>query len=152
MIHFFHPTSLQGRGATTFICQGSEPTGSVFACEREARTALDLGVITSLDIISSNDQAALRATWLPRPGPSATDVAKVPLVIEAGLQNYRRYLDAANPKAFAISPDGNAWAWNAGTFDAMQLALSRCAERAHQTCRLYAVDEDVVWQTLRAAE
>jgi hypothetical protein len=140
-----------GRGATTFICQGNEPTPSVFACEHEARSALDLGVITSLDIISSNDQAALRATWLPRPAPSGfaavAEVAKVPLAIEAGLQNYRRYLAAAIPKAFAISPDGKAWAWNGGTFDAMQLALARCAERAHQTCRLYAVDEDVVWPT-----
>jgi hypothetical protein len=156
MIHFFHPTRLQGRGATTFICQGSEPIQSVFACESEVRTALDLGIITSLDVISSNDQAALRATWLPRPAASGfaavSDVTKVPLVIVEGLQNYRRYLDAANPKAFAISPDGKAWAWNGETFDAMSLALSRCAERAHQKCHLYAVDEDVVWQSVRAAE
>ena len=87
------------------------------------------------------------ATTRPSGFAAVADVAKVPLEIEAGLQNYRRYLGAAIPKAFAVSPDGKAWAWNAGTFDAMRLALARCAERAGETCRLYAVDEDVVWPT-----
>jgi hypothetical protein len=154
MIHFYHPTLLRDRGATTFICQGNEPTNSVFACEAEARTALDLGIITSLDTISSNDQSVLRATFPPpRPAPSGfatiEDLAKVPLVSDAGLQNYRGYLSADSPKAFAISPSGEYWAWNAGIFEAVPLALSRCAERARQTCALYAVDDDVVWRPAR---
>jgi hypothetical protein len=53
MIHFYQPTALQGHGATTFFCHGNEAT--VFRCEGIPRTALDLGVITSLDIITSND-------------------------------------------------------------------------------------------------
>jgi hypothetical protein len=61
MMHFYHPTLLRDRGATTFFCQGNEPARSVFACEAEARSALDLGVITSLDVISGNDRSAPRA-------------------------------------------------------------------------------------------
>jgi hypothetical protein len=53
MIHFYHPTALQGHGATTFFCHGNEPR--IFDCEPIPRTALDLGVITSLDMITSND-------------------------------------------------------------------------------------------------
>jgi hypothetical protein len=66
MIHFYHPTLLRDRGATTFFCHGNEPVPQVFACEAEPRSALDLGVITSLDIIASNDQPALRATFNAR--------------------------------------------------------------------------------------
>jgi hypothetical protein len=54
LIHFYHPAALQGHRATTFFCHGNEP--SIFDCEAIARTALDLGVITSLDVISSNDR------------------------------------------------------------------------------------------------
>ena len=49
------------------------------------------------------------------------------------------------PKAFAISPDGRFWAWNAEAFDAMSMALTRCRRRSQQTCSLYAVDDEVVW-------
>jgi hypothetical protein len=56
MIHFFHPTKVRHNGASTFMCQGPNPPGqTVFDCERISKTALDLGVITSLEIIRSND-------------------------------------------------------------------------------------------------
>lgn len=74
-----------------------------------------------------------------------TDTRKVPLVSATGQQEYQRFLNAGLPKAFAISPDGKFWAWNAGPFDAMAAALTRCRQRSQQTCSLYAVDEDVVW-------
>ncbi|MGD0105144.1 MAG: hypothetical protein ABSC06_14035 [Rhodopila sp.] len=54
LIHFYHPIALQGHGATTFFCHGNEPR--IFGCEAISRTALDLGIITSLDIITSNDR------------------------------------------------------------------------------------------------
>nr|WP_294508322.1 hypothetical protein [uncultured Rhodopila sp.] len=53
LIHFYHPTALRGHAATTFFCHGNEPR--IFECEAVPRTALDLGIITSLDIITSND-------------------------------------------------------------------------------------------------
>src|SRR5580704_1647388 len=56
MIHFFHPGLVSHAGASTFMCQGDESPGSVFACEPIGKTALDLGIITSLDIVHSADR------------------------------------------------------------------------------------------------
>jgi hypothetical protein len=61
MIHFFHPGLVRQAGVSTFMCQGEEATGSVFACEPIGKTALDLGVVTSLEILHSNDEAGMRA-------------------------------------------------------------------------------------------
>ena len=58
MIHFFHPWLIERGGSSTFICQGDEPTPLVFACEPVFKTALDLGVVTSLDIVRSADRGA----------------------------------------------------------------------------------------------
>ena len=56
MIHFFHPGLVNRAGASTFMCQGDESPGSVFACEPIDKTALDLGIITSLDTVHSADR------------------------------------------------------------------------------------------------
>jgi hypothetical protein len=56
MIHFFHPGLVKRAGVSTFMCQGEETPGSVFACEPIGKTALDLGIITSLDIVHSADR------------------------------------------------------------------------------------------------
>ena len=63
MIHFFHPLLVKRGDASTFMCQGNEPTSSVFDCEAIGKTALDLGVVTSLDIVHSADQGEMRATF-----------------------------------------------------------------------------------------
>ncbi|MBV9198930.1 MAG: hypothetical protein JOY83_04190 [Alphaproteobacteria bacterium] len=55
MIHFFHPELVNRSGVSTFMCQGNE-SGSVFACEPIAKTALDLGIVTSLDLVHSADR------------------------------------------------------------------------------------------------
>jgi hypothetical protein len=60
MIHFFDPALVSHDGISTFFCQGDEPTRVVFACESIAKTALDLGVVTSLEIVHSADQAEIR--------------------------------------------------------------------------------------------
>jgi len=56
MIHFFHPGLVKRAGVSTFMCQGDEPQRSVFDCEPIAKTALDLGIITSLDLVHSADR------------------------------------------------------------------------------------------------
>jgi hypothetical protein len=61
MIHFFDPALVSRDGASTFLCQGDEPTRVAFACEPIAKTALDLGVVTSLESVHSADQAEIRA-------------------------------------------------------------------------------------------
>jgi hypothetical protein len=61
MIHFFHPVLVNRGGASTFMCRGDEPTGPVFACEPIGKTALELGVVTSLDIVHSADRPDISA-------------------------------------------------------------------------------------------
>lgn len=80
--------------------------------------------------------------------PPATDFArldevnKVPVKTEKSLELYRRFLAAAPPRAFAIGPAGAAFSrgdWAIGN------ALGFCQARRGLPCRLYAVDNDVVW-------
>src|ERR1700730_11878343 len=56
MIHFFPPGLFKRASASTFMCQGDESPGSVFACEPIGKTALELGIITSLNIVHSADR------------------------------------------------------------------------------------------------
>jgi hypothetical protein len=148
LMHFYHPDLAKTHGAATFMCQGTEG-GSVFGCESFRRTALDLGVITSTDLVASNDQAALRATVPARIVPSGwgslTDIDKVPLKSDTGREVYERFLKAPLPRSFAISPDGRHGAWYSGGSYALPASLSRCRQLSGLTCSLYAVDDDVVW-------
>jgi len=56
MIHFFHPGLVKHSGASTFLCQGDEAPRLIFDCEPIGMTALDLGIITSSDIVRSADR------------------------------------------------------------------------------------------------
>jgi hypothetical protein len=153
MIHFFHPQLAQERNAATFLCErGPMPGSGVLMCEPIAKNALELGIATSLEMIKSNDQADVRGSFSKI--PPKTDYAridelnKVPLASEKGLEEYKRYLQAVPPKAFAVAPDKSAWAWHSGNLEAINVALSRCAERSGKPCLLYAVDNDVVWEPM----
>jgi len=150
MIHFYHPDLLNRDGVSTFMCQGTEPMAqSVLGCEPIRKSALDLGIVTSLAVMKGNDQSEVRAMLAARPKASGyaaiDDIGKVPLANDNSRQEYQRFLAAALPRAMALSPDGKHWAWNAGKLDAVTQALARCAQRSSQTCKLYAVDVDVVW-------
>jgi len=148
-IHFFPPWIAGEQKSATFYCEhGPIPGDGIFGCEPIGKSALDLGVITSLQVISSLDQAELRASF-PQIPPKTDfaridDFDKLPVRSQQALAEYGRYLNAAPPKAFAIAPDQSAWAWMAG-LEAINVALTRCAERSGIPCRLYAVDSDVVW-------
>jgi hypothetical protein len=151
LIHFYDPARVNVGGYSTFMCQGTEPgRPRIFDCEPIPKTALDLGVATSTTLVHSGDQQQIRETILPTPPPSGyaaiTDETKLPGIGEAGRAQYRRFLAAPSPRAFAIAPFGGAWAWNSRPVpDAASRALTQCAERARQQCRLYAVDDIVVW-------
>lgn len=150
MIHFYHPDLFKPGGISTFLCQGTEKMAqAVRGCEPIRKTAFELGIVTSLQVQRSNDQEEIRLEIPNRPKSSnfaaIDDRSKVPLLSQAGLAEYQRFLASGLPRAFAISTDHGSWAWNAGTFDSMALALRRCVDRSHLICRLYAVDNDVVW-------
>jgi hypothetical protein len=83
---------------------------------------------------------------------SVQDVEAVPLLDERGRKGYREWLTKKLPRAFVIAEDGS-WnsTWSTSPKDAAdpkdpaQRALSHCARRGRQSCRLYAVDDRVVW-------
>lgn len=83
---------------------------------------------------------------ITRPMPSdfarLDEVDKVPVPPATREANYRRFLDARPPRAFAVGP-GGASGWASGDW-ALGRALGNCQRRG-EPCKLYAVDDDVVW-------
>ena len=72
------------------------------------------------------------------------DVDAVPYVNEHGRSAYREYLAKMTPRAFAVSANG-AWCWAEEGEDPDSRALATCEQKGGQPCRLYSVDEQVVW-------
>jgi hypothetical protein len=72
------------------------------------------------------------------------DISKLPLVRpDVRETGYRRFLSTDVPRAFAIGPKGE-WSFQSGT-NAINRTLERCAQTAKTACKLYAVDDSVVW-------
>nr|WP_315244608.1 CocE/NonD family hydrolase [uncultured Albidiferax sp.] len=101
--------------------------------------------------------ARLPLTSHATPPPPATAFAKIsdekaiPRSKETGQQGFLAYAAAESPKAFAISATGSAWASSTGRANAMQAALDRCNSFAKDaSCKLYAVDDAVVWDAAAA--
>lgn len=82
-----------------------------------------------------------------RPAPSGyaplDDVDRLPGASEGARVAYRRFLAAPSPRAFALG-DRGAYGF-AVNDDVLDRALGFCAHTG-ETCKLYAVDGDVVWQ------
>lgn len=88
-----------------------------------------------------------KAEHVPQPTNFAEvdDASKLPLVKDDVKSNgYRRFLSADLPRAFAIGPKGE-WSFQSGD-DVIRRTLARCAEFAKTPCKLYAVDDSVVWK------
>lgn len=82
--------------------------------------------------------------------PPKTDFAPLsappplPFLSAAAQAGYQTFLTKDFPRAFAVAPTG-AWSWSDDGDDPARRALDRCNTRAAGQCRLYAVDQDVVW-------
>jgi dienelactone hydrolase len=72
------------------------------------------------------------------------DINAVPYLGERGRSAYRDYLDKMTPRAFAVAPNG-AWCWAEEGEDPDARALETCARKSGQACKLYSVDDNVVW-------
>jgi dienelactone hydrolase len=72
------------------------------------------------------------------------NVAAVPYLKEKGREQYKAFLTKSFPRAFAMSPSG-AWSWAEDGDDPVEQALSNCQKNSSQPCKLYAVDNHVVW-------
>lgn len=87
----------------------------------------------------------------PMLAPAATDFAaldddgKVPHVRDTGRAGYKTYLTKSYPRAFAIAPSG-AWGWADGGDDPLKRALDNCNRSGKGACRLYSVDDRIVWK------
>jgi hypothetical protein len=150
LIHFYDPDRFERGGASTFMCQGDEPMGSpAIGCEPIPKTALDLGIVTSLEVVKSHDQGAVRAAigaWPKASGYAAIDDLDIaPIRSDRVRLQYQRFLRAGLPRAFVVSGDGQHFMWSAGQFDALSRLLTACESLSAQPCKPYAVDDDVVW-------
>lgn len=72
------------------------------------------------------------------------NVDAVPFVREKGREQYRAFLGKSSPRAFAVSSTG-AWSWAEEGDDPVHKALADCQKHSSEPCRLYAVDNHVVW-------
>lgn len=82
-----------------------------------------------------------------------TSVDALPFVGEDGRGAYREFLGRPKPRAFAIAPNG-AWGsvFKSDAYEAIPSredlaarALENCNRRGAGACRLYAVDDHVLW-------
>ncbi len=73
-----------------------------------------------------------------------TDVSKVPISADAIQKFYARFVSSPLPRAFAIGPNG-AVGFAYGDW-AIGRALGFCQARRGAPCKLYAVDQKVVWR------
>ena len=76
---------------------------------------------------------------------------RYPLDGESSRKLYEKYLKARKPKALAISTRGSS-ALSSDRENAMALALKNCQQYDPVSCRLYAVDDVVVYQAPQAGQ
>ena len=74
------------------------------------------------------------------------DETKVPHLNDIGRLGYKAYLTKKPPRAFAVAPTG-VWGMAQGGEDPLKQALDNCNYFAIGQCRLYAVDDFVVWRS-----
>lgn len=87
--------------------------------------------------------------------PKASDFANldsvqsVPFIDENGRTGYRNFLSQYSSRAFAVS-DSGAWSWAEGGDDPMAVAIASCERQSADPCKLYAVNNRVVWNDQQA--
>jgi len=75
---------------------------------------------------------------------SIDDVNAIPYLHESGREQYKVFLSKPFPRAFALSSTG-AWSWAEDGDDPVEQVLAECQKNSTQPCKLYAVDDYVVW-------
>ena len=58
---------------------------------------------------------------------------------------YRAFLESPGPRAYAVSDDGRC-GFAGGLQDAQNVAMKQCGNVAKGGCKLYAVDDSVIWK------
>jgi Peptidase family M48 len=112
---------------------------------------------------ATTDAAATTTSWTPnaelrnRHPPTnfakQNDISALPGVTALCRERYQTWLTWSNPKAYAIGPKGGC-SFTAGTppsgkdlpIDPVERALTVCARIGAGECKLYSIDEQVVWK------
>lgn len=76
---------------------------------------------------------------------AADDADRLPIRGQTARDAFLHWLRVTAPKAFVISEDGRHWVSAWGEVRPVQRALQRCERLAGARCRVFAVDDDVVW-------
>ncbi len=116
-------------------------------------------VFTSARNTAPTEESLAGLNWELRKNYSAsgfaslTDVDAVPNLGPNCKERYAQWIKRSNPKAFAISdkghctyPTGANPSDPALSADPAERALQLCAKDGARICRLYAIDDDVVWK------
>jgi dienelactone hydrolase len=134
------------------------PMPRVFAIKKNGASITQLGGFDPVKEMLSHCQdmncqlyaVDNEVVWVrPASMPPATDFAPlndqnaVPYLDKEGRQAYLRFLKMDKPRAFVIAPNGSAASVSGGD-DSAARAMKICA-RKYKGCRLYAVDNNVVW-------
>ena len=72
------------------------------------------------------------------------NVAAIPYLELHGREQYKVFLGKPTPRAFAVSTSGG-WSWAEDGDDPVARVLAACQRSSGQPCKLYAIDDDVVW-------
>ena len=82
---------------------------------------------------------------LPRTSFAAIDnIEAIPYLQRHGREQYKVFLGKPKPRAFAISASGG-WSWAEDGDDPVERVLASCQRSSGQACKLYAIDDDIVW-------
>lgn len=90
--------------------------------------------------------ARQRLTLVDRllPSRDESDISYPPHLSAKGRDSFRKYLDASDHKAFAMSRDG-AYGWRSGQKSveaAVEDALANCSKNTSKTCRTVMIDDE----------
>lgn len=137
----WHQAWIEGGGRATLHSLPAVGTDGHFGASIDMNTWVPLmeGYLAGLGFTQSGLITKPAASGYAR----VDEVDKVP-VSKANQDNwYRKFLQASKPKAVALSPSGTI-GYATGDW-AMGRALGFCQARRGERCKLYAVDDEVVW-------
>lgn len=145
MASFFPPAVSAAGHPAAMLCDAPAGSRGPLTCETLATNALELGITTTDQIVHSNSRPTPLPMWRASGWAEVTDIGRLPATSERVRAQYLAFLARPVRRAFALSPDGQHFAWRAGFGDPTGPALSACTTASGQPCRLYAVDDAVVW-------
>lgn len=104
-----------------------------------ARFLTRIGMPTE-EVLSLETQPRLPGTTFA----AIDNVDAIPYIQQKGREQYRVFLGKPTPRAFAVSTSGG-WSWAEDGDDPVGRVLASCRRSSGEACRLYAIDDDVVW-------